>query len=161
MEDKKEQPDTTDFFKRLGEAMEYAKKNIVMETEIEYPLEVTAVTNHRARPKESEKIGAWVSVRPVKEVYDGKTFLGIYLGDLTLESLVSYDKLKKELMVTPHTNPAIWVPDLNEIIWGCGSWWGIIKSPDELRKITDVDIENIWYVKALKELSAAGEETPA
>ena len=48
------------------------------------------------------------------------------------------------------TNPAIYVFDLQRIIFGAESWWGIIENPEELKDITDDDINNIWYVKALK-----------
>lgn len=44
-------------------------------------------------------------------------------------------------------NPAMLVPQLNKIIYGCGSWWHRIKSEKELREITDGDINNTWYVK--------------
>lgn len=40
--------------------------------------------------------------------------------------------------------------DLQRIIFGAESWWGIIESLEELKDITDDDINNIWYVKALK-----------
>jgi hypothetical protein len=36
---------------------------------------------------------------------------------------------------------------------GYESWWGQINSPEELKAITDVDIQNVWYVKALKEMA--------
>ncbi len=49
-------------------------------------------------------------------------------------------------------NPAIFVFDLKKVIYGYESWWGEIKSEEDFRKITDLDINNLWYVKALKEL---------
>ena len=57
------------------------------------------------------------------------------------------------LQMTEYTNPAIYVPVLDKIIWGYGSWWGPIKSEEHLKQITDEDIQNIWYVKALKQLA--------
>jgi hypothetical protein len=47
-------------------------------------------------------------------------------------------------------NPAIYVPELRKIIFGCGSWWSEIESPDEIKDITDDDIENCWYVRLAK-----------
>ena len=44
-------------------------------------------------------------------------------------------------------NPAIFVPELGKIIFGMESWWGRIKSEEELKDITDGDIENVWHVK--------------
>lgn len=48
------------------------------------------------------------------------------------------------------TNPAIYVFDLQRIIFGAESWWSIIENPEELKDITDDDINSQWYVKALK-----------
>lgn len=56
------------------------------------------------------------------------------------------------LELNDFTNPAIFVPEFNEIIWGAESWWSKIESPDDLKQITDADIENAWYVKALKKI---------
>jgi len=94
--------------------------------------------------------GAWVAVRPIG---DEKTYLGVLLGDYH-PPLVNFNKEIGALIVGKgFGNPAIWVPDLKRVVMGWGSWWGEIKTPDDLRKITDADIENAWYVRALKELS--------
>jgi hypothetical protein len=45
------------------------------------------------------------------------------------------------------------VPDLARVVMGWESWWGEIRTPDDLRQITNADVENVWYVKALKTLS--------
>mgnify|MGYP000282015848 FL=1 len=34
--------------------------------------------------------------------------------------------------------------------FGAESWWSIIENPEELKDITDDDINSQWYVKALK-----------
>ena len=51
------------------------------------------------------------------------------------------------------TNPAMFVPELKKIIWGCGSWWSKIKSEGDLKQITDEDIKNTWYVKLVSQLA--------
>jgi hypothetical protein len=59
-------------------------------------------------------------------------------------------------------NPAIFVPTLGKLLYGCELWWSKISSPDDLRTISDADIDNVWYVQALKSLQAAtsdGRET--
>ena len=57
------------------------------------------------------------------------------------------------------SNPAILVFELKKVIYGCGSWWGSIKSEEELDKlITDESIADLWYVKILKELSKKEKE---
>jgi hypothetical protein len=50
-------------------------------------------------------------------------------------------------------NPAIFVPELNDIVYGAASWWGEIEDEDELNDlITDDTIESVWYVKLLKKM---------
>jgi len=50
-------------------------------------------------------------------------------------------------------NPAIFVPELKKIIYGCESWWREIESVDDFTSISEEDIENTWYVKLLKSLN--------
>jgi hypothetical protein len=76
------------------------------------------------------------------------------LGEIGIQHNVFYNPEEKQLAVYFGSNPAIFVPDLNKVIFGYESWWGEIKSPEELREITDDDIQNVWYVKALKMLEA-------
>jgi hypothetical protein len=99
------------------------------------------------------KCGDWVSVRPCDDEHKNKTFLGVYLGDLPIDLTVLANKRTHKIQIGPHGNPAMYVPDLKKIIFGCGSWWGKIESPEDLKQITDADISNIWYVKCLKEMS--------
>lgn len=49
-------------------------------------------------------------------------------------------------------NPAMYVPGLNDIVFGAGSWWRQIKSPEGLAEISDKDIDSVWYMRALKDL---------
>ena len=135
---------------------------------IEFPITVTAIEwDDASDPIMPDRIfgtkpGAWVSVRPVN---DEKTYLGIMLGDYA-PTAVSFNKKTGVLKITKSFgNPAMWVPDLNRVIMGWGSWWGEINTADDLRQITDQDIQNVWYVRALKELSElngnASEAAPA
>lgn len=63
---------------------------------------------------------------------------------------ITHDPKTFELNCSTTGNPAIFVPELGKIIFGMESWWGRIKSEEELKDITDGDIENVWYVKMLK-----------
>lgn len=98
--------------------------------------------------------GDFVSVRPCDEECEGKTYLGVFLGNLALSMSIGYDA-KTMTLFPQHTmhNPAMWVPELKRIVMGCGSWWGEIKNPEDLKNITNQDIENVWYVQALNALS--------
>jgi hypothetical protein len=92
----------------------------------------------------------WVAIRPVD---NKRTYLGFLLGDMARGAGVRYDRESGVLSVSPGShNPAIWVPDLGRVVYGFESWWGVLKGPDDLRKITDADIQSVWYVRALKDL---------
>ncbi len=120
---------------------------------IEYPIEVFKINTDNSKSSyRSNQIGKFARVSPCGEEYKGKTYLGLYLGDLPISNHISYRDDTKELKVSFHNNPAIFVFDLNKIVYGCESWWGIIESEEDLKEITKDDIDNVWYVKALKAL---------
>jgi hypothetical protein len=127
--------------------------------EIQYPITVNKINFREDKTYSSEgwrgeDIGKFVAVRPCGKEYGNKTYLGIYLGEFALSQGVFYDKEKGELTVSRFMyNPAIYVFDLKKVIFGCESWWGIIESEKDLQQISDKDIENIWYVKVLKQIS--------
>lgn len=96
--------------------------------------------------------GSFVAVRPVVDNPEHKTYLGILLGTYCPPTL-SFDKETGILNIGRGMgNPAIWVPDLNKVVMGYESWWGRINSPEDLKAITNQDIENVWYVQALRAL---------
>lgn len=124
---------------------------------MEFPLLIEGLHIEPSDPIRSHGLGAktgdWVAVRPCADEFEGKTFLGIYVGDIALGSSVHLNNTTGIVHVTegPH-NPLIYIPDRKKYVLGCGSWWGQIKGPEDLKKITDQDIQNVWYVRALKEL---------
>lgn len=108
--------------------------------------------NKAIRKGFSCKQGALVKIRPCGDEYKDKTFVGFYIGDVALGSSITLTDEKKIQLNFEAYNPAIFVPKLGKIIYGCASWWGKIESEKDLKDITDSDIENVWYVKALKEM---------
>jgi hypothetical protein len=103
--------------------------------------------------------GKFVSIRPCAEEYGDKTYLGLYLGDMATTISLGYDKSTGQIKPQFYRhNPAIFVFDLKRIIFGMESWWGEITSEAQLRKITNDDINNVWYVKALEQLSKGDED---
>ena len=116
---------------------------------------------------EDTELGRPVSVRPCDPECEGKTFLGFLLGNLPTGKFHIFedfegkgeDRVKVGIRVSPERNPAMWVPALRRIVWGMGSYWGRIKSEEKLREITDEDINNTWYVQALKALSKPESDT--
>lgn len=108
------------------------------------------------------KTGDMVAVRPCAKEYEGKTFLGVLIGDVALTIGAEFRKETGTLtLVRGLYNPAILIPEKNAIVYGCGSWWSRIRSEDDLRQISDADIENVWYVKALKQLEENSAHDPA
>ena len=61
---------------------------------------------------------------------------------------------KKELQtfMSGH-NPDIFVPEIQEIIFGMESWWDEIRSEEDFKRITDEDIQNVWYVKLMNQMA--------
>lgn len=100
------------------------------------------------KPLMQEGCGQLVQIRPCGKPYKGKTYLGIYLGEMALSV---HHVLKDNALIADNAmhNPAIFVPALKKVIFGCESWWGRIKSTKDLKAITDKTIQNIWYVKLL------------
>jgi hypothetical protein len=121
---------------------------------IEYPIEVSRInTNQNKNKYKDDDVGKFVSILPCGKEYEGKTYLGLYLGELPVSNNISHNNKTKELSISFRNNPAIFVFNLNKIVYGMESWWRIIKNEEDLKQITDKDIESSWYVKALKELS--------
>jgi hypothetical protein len=121
---------------------------------IEYPIEVSKINRDTDTTGfRDSSIGSFVKIRPCADEYKNKTFLGFYLGELPIGIRASHNPDTKELSLSYDNNPAIYVFDLKKIIFGCASWWGIIETEDDLKSISDIDIDNVWYVKALKMLS--------
>lgn len=63
---------------------------------------------------------------------------------------ISYDEEKQSLKVGTVHNPAIYVFALKKIIFGAESWWCKINSPEDVKGISEEEIDNTWYVKLLK-----------
>lgn len=108
----------------------------------------------------NDKIGSFVSIRPAGQ--GQRTYLGIYLGDMHIT--VGCEVEGSTLVLSPQVaNPAIFIPELKQIMYGVESWWGPINSPEELRTITNEDINQVWYVQALKamypDVEVPGSET--
>ncbi|WPS85311.1 hypothetical protein SMD22_01405 (plasmid) [Brevibacillus halotolerans] len=125
---------------------------------IEYPLEINGINKPEGigiqeKIKGLRKTGSLVMIRPCAKEYGDRTYLGFYLGYADVRLLISHCSETKNLNIMRDYNPAIFVPDLGKIIYGMESYWGFIENEEELRDITDDDIDNLWYVKALRRLS--------
>lgn len=121
---------------------------------IEYPLTINGIENKIIDTTGmGHECGALCEVSPCGDEYKGKTFLGIYLGDLPIAIYTSFDRKSRVLNNSTMNNPAIFVPELKKIIYGCGSWWREIESVEDFKGISKEDIENTWYVKLLRQLN--------
>lgn len=121
---------------------------------IEYPIEVAKIDTDKIDTSGLfHETGCLVEIKPCAEEYGGKSYIGIYIGELPISITVSYNKKEKGLKVGTLGNPAIFVPDLKKIIYGCESYWREIKGVDDFKGITKEEIESQWYVKLLKDMS--------
>ena len=149
----------SDDIKNLGASLAEFMANTRIEGEIAFPVEVSGVRNMPPRPRKMTNVGAWVAVRLVGD--DNRTYLGVHLGDQMRGQSYSYNVVTKEVTVYSLQNPAIYVPDLKRVVWGAESWWSVIVAPDQLRAITDADIEGQWYVQALRDMDTKADATEA
>lgn len=126
---------------------------------IEYPLTIEGIDNefNIKNYLGLYRCGKLVRISPRGDEYKGKTYLGILLGDMPIGVFISFNRENKRLLVTPHSNPGIFVPELKKIIYGYESWWGEIESPEDLKDITTEEINNQWYVQLLKEITKTEE----
>jgi len=130
---------------------------------IEYPLTIQGIQNNFTKDgmRSMYDCGTLVKINPCGDEYGNKTYLGILLGDLPIGAYISFHPDDQKLHISPHSNPAIFVPELKKIVYGCESWWGEIESPEDFKEITSEDINNVWYVQLLKEMTAKESEPPA
>ena len=121
---------------------------------IEYPLVINGIENSKIDTRGlGHECGCLCEIRPCGEEYEGKSYVGIYLGELPISIITSCDKSTGILSNSTMNNPAIFVPELKKIVYGCESWWREIHSMDDFEGISESEIENTWYVKLLKALT--------
>lgn len=149
--------------KQIEELTERLKKR-AEERRIKYPIEVKDIKFDAKLgiSKDGvgrEKPGDMVMIRSCKEGHGDKTRLGIFIGYVSIHGGARFERETGTLTFeVGGSNPAIFVPELNEVVLGCESWWGRIDSEKDLKQITDEDINNVWYVKAMKQLAEAQEK---
>lgn len=143
-----------DLLSKYSKEME--ENPIKIEDDFEYPMEISGIEKGKGIQFSGTKSGSLVKIRPCGEEYKNKTYLGIYMGDITVDTHVGLYTNTNILSIIHSTNPAIFVLELKKIIFGYESWWEEIKSEEELQEITDEDINSVWYVQLLKEMSKDG-----
>ncbi len=103
--------------------------------------------------------GTPVKVRSCKDEHGDKTYFGILIGDLPISISHSIDNEGNITAKRSFYNPAIFIPELNDIVLGCESWWGEIENEDELNNlITEETISNVWYMKILKNMGVKNDD---
>ena len=121
---------------------------------IEYPLTINGIENAKIETKGIRyECGTLCEVVPCGEEYGGKSYIGIYIGDLPISITTSLDEKTCILKNSTFNNPAIFVPELKRIVYGCGSWWRAIRSLEDFKGISEEDINDTWYVKLLREIN--------
>ena len=123
---------------------------------IEYPIQVDKIVTDEFRDGfdlYANKVGSFVEVRPCGDEYGKKTYVGILLGEQPMGARVTYNESNRQIRVSSNMNPAIFVPTLKKIIYGCESWWRVIENPNEIQNISEDDINNTWYVQLAKSMT--------
>lgn len=121
---------------------------------IEYPLAINGIENMKIETSGlGHECGCLCEIKPCGEEYEKKSYIGFYLGDLPIAIHSSFDRNTGILENRTMNNPAIFVPELKKIIYGCESWWREIESVEDFKGISEDDINNTWYVKMLNELN--------
>lgn len=110
------------------------------DTRIRYPLTVTDIEmeDFLSLASSLDEPGTPVIARFME---DGKpmTSLGFFLGDFVISPVVSYDKEDGVLSVKGLRNPAMFVPSVGRVVWGCESWWHVTNEEDLRRLFGDDD----------------------
>lgn len=112
---------------------------------IEYPLTINGI--------EYGDIEPWnVGLKPVRvrPCDDERTYFGVYLGYFPHLPSASFDEETGILKFNATGNPCIYIPELNKVVFGSGSWWSEIEDENDIKDITDELINDQWYVKLLK-----------
>lgn len=92
-----------------------------------------------------------VEVNPCAAVYENKSFIGLYLGDFPQSVSGTYEE-DKFIIKPSRTNPLIYIPDTNTVVFGSNSFWRKIEKVEDFKGISNEDIESTWYVKLLKNI---------
>ncbi len=90
-----------------------------------------------------------VEVNPCAAEYESKSFIGLYLGDFPQSVSGTYTE-DKFIIKPSRTNPLIYIPDTNTVVFGSNSFWRKVEKIEDFKGISKEDIENTWYVKLLK-----------
>ena len=110
---------------------------------IKYPLTIQGIDNGEIDTSGLEcECGTLCEISPCSKKYEGKSYIGIYLGDFPIDIITSYHSKTGILENRTMNNPAIFVPKLKKIIYGCQSWWREIESIEDFKGISKEDIEN-------------------
>lgn len=123
---------------------------------IQYPLEIQGIVTEPIEGWNLKAVGDLVAVRPCSENPENKTYLGLYLGEQPWFLTISFHPDDQKLHAGAACNPLIYVFETKRLVRGADSWWGRINSPDDLKQISDRDIQSTWYVKLLNDMANTG-----
>lgn len=104
---------------------------------IEFPIKCSDILiEERNRDCECDsRIGNLAAVSPQDGQFQGKTYLGRYLGELPLRInlLYSGDCGENVVDVSMYRSPAFFVPSINSVVYGEECKWEFIESSDDLQ----------------------------
>lgn len=92
----------------------------VVSNPIEFPVKVSGIIKDSIPTVKQKDAGRPVSVQ-LSRMEDPVT--GVYLGDLGISSMMTYNRATEVLEVGQMKNPAFWVPSMGRVVWGAESGW--------------------------------------
>lgn len=125
---------------------------------IEYPITVNSIELDPLEAWDEKSIGGLVAVRPCSGNPEGRTYLGLYLGQQPWILSAAFHKNAGSLRIHAVSNPLIYVFETKSLVRGADSWWSRIGSPEDMRQITDTDIDKTWYVQLLRTMTEKKEK---
>lgn len=93
--------------------------------------------------------GEYVSLRMVTGETE-KTYLGLMLGDMNIGFGIRHQEGDTTAeIVGLMGNPAIFVPELSQLVYGAECWWKLIARPADMKDISNAEIKR-WgdFLKA-------------
>lgn len=123
---------------------------------IQYPLEIDGIDISPLEGWNLKSIGQLVAVRPCSENPGNRTYLGLYLGEQPWFLSASFHRDTRRLDVSAACNPMIYVFETRRIVRGADSWWSRIQSQEDMRQISDEDIQSAWYVRLMNDIAEHG-----
>jgi hypothetical protein len=94
-------------------------------------------------------VGDLILMKPDNPEYEGKTYLGYFLGEIALGSTVKVDAISITSEFV-RFSPVFYLPEIGRWFFGIDGWWSLIKQEQDFEKITLSNPDSSWYIELAK-----------